>query len=406
MYFLMAWRNVWRNPRRTAVIGLAVVIAVWSMIFLTALMYGMVEGMIRNSIITMTGDIQIHQKGYHDDPVIEHSINDPAPVEAKVQKLLPPGGNWAPRIRVNAIISNARHSGGVTLVGIDPPKEAKVSFIGDAVKQGDYLKAGDEYGILVGRALLEKFGAKVGHKVVLMSQDTTKNIASRAFRIAGVFTAEMESTEKQYVYVTLPAAQKMLKMDQGISEVAIMLAERDQGDPLAATLRQDLPKDLEVMTWKQLQPITEAYLAMFNGFIWLWYLVVFIAMGFGIVNTLLMAVMERIREFGLLKALGLRPRRIIAEVVTESLFLMILGMLVGNILGLACTWAVSDTGIDLSALAAGAEFWGMERMLYPVLRLSDVLLANFIVLILGILVSLYPAVKAARFTPVEALSHT
>lgn len=406
MYFVMAWRNVWRNPRRTAVIGLAVVIAVWSMIFLTALMYGMVEGMVRNSIITMTGDIQIHQKGYNNDPVIEHSINDPGPIEAKVQKLLPPGGHWAPRVRVNAIISNARHSGGVTLVGIDPAKEANVSFIGNAVKQGNYLKGNDEYGIMIGRALLKKFGAKVGHKVVLMSQDTTKNIASRAFRITGVFTAEMESTEKQYVYVTLPAVQKMLKLGSGISEVAIMLTQREQGDPLAAELRGDLPKSLEIMTWKQLQPITVAYLAMFNGFIWLWYLVVFIAMGFGIVNTLLMAVMERIREFGLLKALGLRPRRIIAEVVTESLMLMILGMLVGNILGLTCTWAVADTGIDLSALAAGAEFLGMERMLYPVLRLNDVLTANITVLLLGVLVSLYPAVKAARFTPVEALSHT
>lgn len=406
MYFLMAWRNVWRNPRRTAVIGLAVVIAVWSMIFLTALMWGMVEGMVRNSIITMTGDMQIHDKGYHDDPVIEHSINDPAPIDAAVQKALPPGGHWAPRIRVNAIISNARHSDGVTLVGIDPVREANVSFIGKAVKQGDYLKADDEYGILVGRALLEKFGAKVGHKVVLMSQDTTKNIASRAFRIVGVFSAEMEATEKQYVYVTLPAAQQMLKLGSAISEVAIMLAQREQDDAVAAELRSTLPQSLEVMTWKQLQPVTVAYLALFNGFIYLWYLVVFIAMGFGIVNTLLMAVMERIREFGLLKALGLRPRRIIAEVVTESLMLMILGMIVGNILGLACTWAVSDTGIDLSALAAGAEFLGMERILYPVLRVSDVLTANFTVLILGVLVSLYPAAKAARFTPVEALTHT
>ncbi|MBW2077523.1 MAG: FtsX-like permease family protein, partial [Deltaproteobacteria bacterium] len=145
---------------------------------------------------------------------------------------------------------------------------------------------------------------------------------------------------------------------------------------------------------------------LFDGFMWLWYLVVFIAMGFGIVNTMLMAVFERIREFGLLKALGMRPWWIIKEVLAESFFLLVIGMAIGNTLGLLSVLALSGSGIDLSALAAGTEYIGMARVIYPAVSGKDVAMANLMVFILGLLVSVYPAAKAARFTPVEALAHT
>jgi ABC-type antimicrobial peptide transport system permease subunit len=134
--------------------------------------------------------------------------------------------------------------------------------------------------------------------------------------------------------------------------------------------------------------------------------VVFIAMGFGIVNTTLMAVFERIREFGLFKALGMKPRWIIQEVIIESFFLLILGMIIGNALGFLSVLALSVHGIDLSALAAGTEYWGMSRIIYPSIIGQDVIMANLVVFFLGLVVSLYPAMKAARFTPVEALVHT
>ena len=129
-------------------------------------------------------------------------------------------------------------------------------------------------------------------------------------------------------------------------------------------------------------------------------------MGFGIVNTTLMAVFERMREFGLLKALGMKPWWIIREVLLESFFLLLLGIAAGNALGLLSSWALSGAGIDLSAMAAGVEFAGMPRIIYPAVQGKDILAANLVVLVLGLLVSLYPASKAARFTPVEALTRT
>ncbi|MBW2310614.1 MAG: ABC transporter permease [Deltaproteobacteria bacterium] len=406
MYFQLGWRNIWRNPRRTAVIMIAVIIGVWSMIFLGALMRGMIEDMIENGIATLTGHIQVHHKGYRDDPVIENSIADLNTIESALESLLPPGTQLTPRVRVNGIASNARHSDGVTLVGIDPELEAKVSFIGHAVTQGRYLTLDEENGILVGKALIDKFETKLGRKLVLMSQDTSGEIASRSFRIVGVFRAEMEATEKQFAFVTMHAAQRMLKLKEGISEFSIILLDQGEAERVAHKIEAALPSAYEVHSWRDLLPLLSAYLRLFDGFMWLWYLVVFIAMGFGIVNTMLMAVFERIREFGLLKALGMRPWWIIKEVLAESFFLLVIGMAIGNTLGLLSVLALSGSGIDLSALAAGTEYVGMARVIYPAVSGKDVAMANLMVFILGLLVSVYPAAKAARFTPVEALAHT
>jgi ABC-type lipoprotein release transport system permease subunit len=407
MFFQLGWRNIWRNRRRTLVILTAVIIGVWSMIFLGALMRGIADQFVSNSIKTLTGHIQVHHLGYRDDPVVENSMTDPSEIEATLTKVLPDGSRWAPRVRVNAVVSNARHSTGVTMVGIDPPREAAISFIGGTISEGRYLNSDDPYGIVVGQALVDKFGTRLGYKLVLMSQDTEGEIASRAFRIIGIYRAEMEATEKQFVFVTISAAQQMLKLHNGISEIAILLPVHGEATQVARALRAKLPANkYEVLTWQELQPMVTAILKMYDFFIYIWFLVVFIAMGFGIVNTTLMAVFERIREFGLFKALGMKPRWIIQEVIIESFFLLILGMVIGNALGFLSVFALSGTGIDLSALAAGTEYWGMSRVIYPAILGQDVIMANLVVFFLGLVVSLYPAVKAARFTPVEALAHT
>ena len=407
MYFQLAWRNIWRNPRRTTVIMIAIVIGVWSMIFLSAFMRGMEYDMLKNGISTLTGNIQIHQKDYRNDPVIENSIPNPLKLDTALKKVLPPAAQWASRIRVNAIASNARHSSGITLVGINPIPEAKVSFIGDAINNGHYLKPQDKRGIVVGQALLDKFETKVGHKLVLMSQDTDQEISSRSFRIIGTFKSQLQATEKQFAFVTITAARQMLKLKKGLSEISIILTDDADSDQVSAALKAELSADsYQIQTWQELLPILKVYLDIFDGFIFIWFIVVFIAMGFGIVNTTLMAVFERMREFGLLKALGMKPWWIIRDVLSESFMLLIMGIAIGNLMAFLCVFALSEGGIDLSAFAAGVEFAGFSKVIYPAILTKDVVLSNLVVIILGLLVSIYPAAKAARFTPVEALART
>jgi putative ABC transport system permease protein len=408
MLLTIAWRNIWRNHRRTFVLLAAVVIGVWSMITLGALMRGIENGMVKNGISTLTGHIQIHRTGYRDDPTIENSITDLSEIKRALKNRLPLDAKWAARIRVGAILSNARHSSGVTLVGIDPRAETGVSFIGNSPIQGRYLNPGDRYGILIGKALADTFQTGLGRKIIVMSQDAHGEIASEAFRVIGIYSAEMKHTEKNFAFIMLPAARELLKTGTAVSEIAIVLPDEKHVDEVFSALKSDLganPK-VELLSWKEILPLLRTYLKLYNEFIAIWHLVVFIAMSFGIVNTTLMAVFERMREFGLLKSLGMKPRHIVGEVVTESFLLLLVGGALGNILSFACVWLISKNGIDLTAYAAGMETFGIARIIFPRLLAGDVILANVIVLVLGLLVSLYPAVKAARFTPVEALAHT
>ncbi len=386
---------------------IAVIIGVWSMIIIAGLMRGIVDGMVQNGIDTLTGHVQIHQHRYVDDPAVDHHIPDPQTLLQTLAQHLPQESSVTTRVRVNAVANNARHSTGVTLVGIEAANEAKQSFIGYSVTEGRYLEPGDTSAILIGRALAEQFDTRIGKKLILMSQDASGEIASRAFRIKGLFRSEMEATEKRYVFVPIGTAQKMLGMQESISEVAILLPDADMGINTAARLQALLKDDeLKVRSWQQILPIVTAVLKLYDTFVFIWFLVIFVAMGFGIVNTTLMSVFERMREFGLLKALGMRPVRIVKNILTESALILLIGVAVGNILGIGSNWALSFGGIDLSALAQGVEYAGMARIIFPVMLVKDILGANLVVVLLGLFVSLYPAVKAARFKPVEALAHT
>ncbi len=410
MYTQLAWRNIWRNPRRTLIILTAIFIGVASMIFMAAVMRGMMEGMVDNAIDNLTGHIRIQHPDFRKDPAVENRITLPGSLIKEIRPLLPGGARVVERIMVDGVINTSRENAGVIMVGIEPEKEINCSFIGDAPLEGQFFNNDDKNGIVIGRALQEKLGTRINRKVVLMSQDADGEIASRAFRIRGVYRSQMADTEKTFVFVPLRTAQKMLKLEDDATEIAITLPGGRMADtdlsPLTKSLNERLAgKEVIAEDWRHVLPAMSAYLEMFDAFLYIWYLVVFVAMGFGIVNTVLMAVYERMREFGLLKALGMKPVRIFRMVVRETLFLLAVGMGMGNLVALVGIHILSGTGIDLSAFARGVEMWGISRVILPVVTAGDLLTANLTVLILGLVVGIYPAVKAARFTPVETMRH-
>lgn len=407
MTLKLAWRNIWRNWRRTVIIVTAIIIGIWGMIFLAALMRGMMDAMVRNGIMTLTGHVLIQPKAYIEDPSIVHRIKDPEAVAAALARVMPPGGRWTRRIRIEAVVSNARHSRGITLVGIDPRREAGLSFLAGAVVEGRYLCSQEPLGMMIGKGLARRFETRLGRKMIVMTTDPSGQIISRAFRVVGVFDAELESTETTYVFVPAVSIEQMLGVADAATEFCVLAPEADQADHLAAQCRRVLRgRGLSIRPWRKALPLLDATLRLYDGFVLIWFLVVCVAMGFGIVNTVLMAVFERMREFGLVRALGQRPEAIVVQILTESLLMLLGGAVIGNALALASCRALSRGGLDLSALARGAEFAGLSRVIYPAVRFSDLLSANLVVFGLGLMVSCYPALKAACVKPVDAIVHT
>jgi len=398
----LGWRNLWRHPRRTFVILFAITLGVWFMIISAGMMIGIIEQQLRDTIFNLTGHVQIHHPDYRSDPAIEHSMNSP---EDNLLKTLnaPVIKQWSSRVRLPAVVLSERESRGVTLLGIDPFREQGLSFIGEPVVEGRNLTSVEDKGIIIGRRMAEKLETRIGKRIVIMSQGKDGEVADRGFRIVGLFQADLEATETAYVFTGLETAQKLLGIDGEISEISIITATRENLAPLVKNLKTANPQ-LQIMSWQELEPLIVSALKVYDNFMLIWYLIIFTAMAFGLTNTMLMSVFERTREIGLFQALGMRPGFIVGQVMIETLILLLTGVILGNVTGWFTTDIIFADGIDLSQYARGMEAFNMSSVMEFKLELSDIITINSLVIILGLLASLYPAVKAARYVPVEAIT--
>lgn len=396
----LAWRNLWRNPRRTLLTVVAITLAVMSMVVLGAFMRAWSTSTLNTTIENLTGHIQIHALHYMDDPGIERSM--PAlPDEGLATLNNQPVSVWAQRVRVPAMLRTERENSPVELLGIQPDKERDLSFIAGAVEQGSYFTTPDQRGILIGRTLMDRLQTRFGRRVVLMSQGVDGQVKEIGTPVVGVFSAAPE-LERSVVFITLPRAQRMLGLGDGYSEIALKLTEREQLSDVAQSLRQLLP-GLDVRTWYELQPFTKAMLEMSEGTILIWILVSFAVVAFGLINTLLMAIYERMREFGLLQALGMRPGMLLLQMMCESLLLVGVATLAGLLLGAMIVLAYAD-GLDFGSWGSGAQYFGAASVLYPELSWGELIYIGVVVWCLGVVASLYPAWMASRRVPVDVLN--
>lgn len=416
----LAWRNLWRNYRRTLIMLLAIVLGVWAMIFMTAMMRGMVDGMLKDGIRALPGHVQIHHAQYLDDPSVVNSI--PEPTEALKRALESEQvKGWAMRVKVPAMISSERETRGVMLLGVDAEAELSLSFNIDDMVSGSFLgieptkETGNESkvmsaaqskaikGIVIGAKLAEKLETRLGKRIVVMTQDVENNIVDRGFRVVGIFQSDMPGFEEQFVYTDRHLIQSLVGLDSQVSEIAINGDSYRDNSQLFKLLTAASPQNMKVETWRQVDSYLGAMLEMMDGFVLVWIVVIFLALSFGLMNTLIMAVFERVREIGLMQALGMRSAGVVRMILIESVLLLLLGLAGGNIISLL-TIAMIQDGIDISAVAEGMAMFGAKAVLYPVLQISDMVLANAVVIILGVLTSLYPAWRASTYDPIVALN--
>jgi ABC-type lipoprotein release transport system permease subunit len=236
-----------------------------------------------------------------------------------------------------------------------------------------------------------------------MSQDPDNDIADRGFRVVGLFEANIQPFEENYLFAGKTTVQKMLGIGDQVSELVVVGEDYRDVDAEFDKVSQLVDGNVEVKRWFELDPYLGTMLGVMDGFVLVWIIVIFLALSFGLVNTLAMAVFERVREIGLMLALGMKPINILGQIVVESLLLLAIGLAMGSSLAWATVQPIKD-GIDVSVVSEGMDMWGMSSVLYPELLLSDVMLANVVVLVLGFLASLSPAWRASRYEPIEAIT--
>jgi ABC-type lipoprotein release transport system permease subunit len=401
---MLAWRNLWRNHRRTIIMVAAIAVGVWAMIFMTALMRGMVDSMLTDGLRALPGHVQVHHPAFRDDPSVENLIAVP---DQEIARRFAEAGidSWTSRVKVPAVITSERDSRGVVLFGIDPLREQGISFVADDISDGEFLRDGSDSGVIIGVKLAEKLETELGKRIVLMSQDPDNEVADRGFRITGLFDSDLDIFEESMVFAGKATIQRMLKIGGYVSEVAVQGDDYRNIGPLTEQVGALFGPDEEVLPWSELDAYLGSTLDIMDGFVLIWMIVVFLALSFGLVNTLVMAVFERVREIGLMMALGMRPGSILAQIIVESLLLLLIGLAIGDVIAVASIEPLKS-GIDVSVVAEGLKMMGVSTVLYPKLTFDDVLLANTVVLLLGFLASLSPAWRASRYEPIEAITKT
>ena len=288
---------------------------------------------------------------------------------------------------------------GIQLVGIDPEQEA-ISFLGSVDHAGELLEDRADRRILIGKELAEQLETKVGRRLVIITQGMDGRNREAGFRIAGTYDTDGTTLEKIFVFTGVDRLQQMVDAEV-VTEVSIKLKSQSQEFSLKRAL-QSVFADLEVLDWQELEPQAAAMFLFADAAVFIWFLVMMGALIFGLMNTLITAVMERVREFGMLRAVGMRPGAIIVQVVVESSLIMVVGIAVGLFIGGLLYYWLSD-GIDLSQWAQGMELAGMRSVLVPRMLLQDIILISSLSLVFGILAALYPAWRAVKIKPLEAL---
>jgi ABC-type lipoprotein release transport system permease subunit len=397
----LAWRNLWRNPRRTVITLIVVSVGLWSVIIFNSFLGAWAQSSKDAVLKLLIGQGQIHAVGFMDDPSIDVLM---APPDATLTAALNATAidAWATRLSLPSVVQSEYKTLPVNILGVDPGDEAKVSSLPGKITEGRYLTGLEDDGVVLGLHLADRLKTGLGRRVILMSQSADGTLAEQSFDVVGLFDADQQ-TEDFYAFTGRRAAQKFVGLDDQIAEIVFTIPLDSELDPTIKALTDAAP-DLEVKSWKKLSLFLSTTDTFMQSFIYIWLGVVFSLMAIGIINTQLMAVFERTHEFGLLRALGMRPRLVLVMVAMESAMLIGFGVLIGIIIGTGSIWYFYD-GIDLSAFAKGLEMFQGGQILYPKFDPLGIVIFSLIIWALGILVALWPARRASKSSPVEAMRH-
>lgn len=408
----MAWRNVWRNWRRTVIAGIAIALGLTLILFFDGMLNGMDEALYGNTVRLQGGNVQIHAPGFRDKanslPLLP--LTDPGlMVDAALAQTNVIAASQ--RIRTGGMVSNREGTLSVAITGIEPERELKVSMIAENIIQGRWLEANDEDVLLIGQEMADSLEVGVGDRVTLVGRATHQQMRNRTMTIVGVYDIGMADIEKSLVYISLLEAQTLFDLRDQATEIAVYLAQVGQEPPVVETLGALLP-GYEVDAWNTLDPTLTDMMEMEDQIMNVFGLVILLIAGVGILNLMLMAVFERTREIGLLAAMGLKRGETVLLFLLEGVMIGLVGALAGCLLGGAIGAYLGQVGIDWAAIYGGTDlsdfgdmFGLMGDRLYVRIGIGTLIRRALTVGIISALASLYPAWQASKREPADALHY-
>ncbi len=409
----LAWRNLWRNPRRTFITMAAIAFGYTMLLFVACLMAGLRWQMIENGTCLVMSQIQIHAPGYYPNRSIQKTLGGRrgTDVSAMLAAIAADRRVYAvaPRVYGYGLLSAAHRSAGVELMGVVPDQEPRITILNGQIAKGNYLTARMSKGVVIGDKLASTIGIEVSSEIVLLTQAADGSMGNDVYTVVGIFHSGLDAVDRGLVLMSLSSLQELLHLAPArIHEVGIKLNDITAATAVAAGLQVQLDKTLpvRVMAWPELAPELASYVQFNRGITFVLFFIFFLLAVIGVMNTMLMAVFERTRELGMLMALGMRPIQVIVLILTEAAGLGVASLVVGGALSVPLLWYLQAHGLDLggatgevislAGVVVGHLWYGRQD--FPAYSEAALGLAAT-----TMVSALYPAWRAAHFRPTEAI---
>lgn len=399
----IAWRNIWRNTTRSLVVVISLAIGIWATVIILAVSDTMHIESLKEAIEYKYGHIQIENPDFVKNEKLALTIPDGEKILEQIRTDKEVKAATA-RTEVYGIIASAGYSSNVNLISVLPEAEEKTTLLKSRLTSGDYLAPEVRNPIILGERLAKKLNVKPGNKVVLGFEGKGGELISSTFRIAGLYTTTQARDEEILVYADLADVTRLAGIEGQYNKIVIKLNDPEQLSPYVASLkaRFDGP-DVLIQDWREANADLQLLSDWINQMDFIVTIIVLIALAFGIVNTMLMSILERYKELGILMAIGMNRLRVFTMIVMETTYLSILGGAIGMVIGFITISALNYKGINLSLFSEGLAGWGFSEVVYPTLKPRVYILITVLVILTAVFASIYPAVKALTLKPNEAI---
>ncbi|MGD9876628.1 MAG: ABC transporter permease [Desulfococcus sp.] len=407
----MAWRNVWRNRRRSLLTMAAIAFACALLVFMLSFQFGSYEAMINAAVKVHTGYFQIQAPGYQDKREIRLVVADPEAV-ARLIDAVPEVTAYTFRANAFSLAASNDRTYGISVTGIDPVREFNVSSLKTLVRDGVFLSPGDGPEALVGALLAKNLRVGIGDPITLLGQGRDGSIAATVVTVKGIFASGQDDFDRNALYIPLGYFQELYAMRGAVHEIVGMTSSIWAVPAVERRLKQELERldrdkngPLAILDWKALMPglAQGIYLDLVSGLIF--YLLLIVVVAFSIMNTFLMAIFERTREFGVLMAIGTTTGRLTRLLLTESMMMTFVGMGAGMLLGSLVTLYYQIVGIDFGGASEILKQYGIPGRMYPILTVPSLVIGPFLVCFITFWAALWPALRVRRLTPVKAMHY-